>query len=59
MLYQRPQFTLPTTNKIMTPIEYEVSVGVRCPICLKLTKKTDEKRSKQCRCKSEYYAPSK
>ena len=27
MLYQRPQFTLPTTNKPMTKSEYDKAVG--------------------------------
>lgn len=38
MKYQQPTFTLPTVNKAMSQTEYEISVGLRCPVCEALFK---------------------
>jgi len=43
MLYQRPSFTLPTSNRQMSDIAWDIAMGTRCAKCEELTE--------DCRCK--------
>lgn len=47
MQYQNPSFTVPVASPRVTTEQYEVAVGLRCPICRQLWISADSHKCPQ------------